>query len=240
VDEVMKNKQAIILAQGSQNRWDDPTGIYYQLKREIPYKHWLPVDHRIMLARTIDLLKEAGIENVLLVAEQIYASRCPGAQIFTQNFVGDLVDAIWQTAPWWKEDGVIYLHGDVLFSRLAIRLLSQSDSTKVLLARIEPNNLTGKLADEIFGFYIASSVFNEVLKRVESYHRQSPPKPWVFPHLLWDIEEFDAKGGLKQIEDKITAINDYTDDIDSPQAYEQFWGIMRTAAQMEDQQCSIS
>jgi len=230
--------RAIILAQGEGSRWDDQTSMYTELVRSVLYKQWLPVGDRTMIGRTVDLLREAGMENITVVAGQSFAAKCPGAEIFTQETVGSLVDAIWQTHPLWHDRGTVYLHGDVLFSRRAIDLLAHPDGTKVLLARIEPNIITGKQADEIFGFYIGPQVYAEARKRVLRYHRQAPPKPWRFPHLLWDLENIDPRGGLKQIEHLITAINDYTDDIDSPQGWERFWGPMKASAMMEDEQCS--
>jgi len=234
--------RAIILAQGESSRWDDPTGIYAELKRTVPYKHWLPVGDKTMIGRTVELLNRYIYDpDIYVVAEPSYADKCPGAEIYTQETVGDLVDAIYQTRHLWHDRGTIYLHGDVLFSRLAIDLLVNPHSTKVLLARIEPNKLTGKQADEIFGFYIGPKSYSEVWKRVLRYHQgsnASTPKPWVFLHLLWDIQSFGVKEGLKQVKDLITSINDYTDDIDSPQGFDQFWGPMKASAEMEDYKCS--
>lgn len=232
--------RAIILAQGLASRWDDPIGIYHNLKKSVPYKHWLPVGGRTMIGRTVELLRENLLENIVVVAEQIYAKVCPGVEVFTQQNVGDLVDAIYQTRRFWHDRGTIYMHGDVLFSRLALDLLVNPYSTKVLLARIEPSKLTGKKADEIFGFFIGPKSYDEVWNRVLRYHNNAPPKPWLFPHLLWNLPDFDPKDGLKQIGNLICKINDYTDDIDSPQGYDQFWGPMRTSAEMEDEEWSTS
>jgi len=236
--------RAIILAQGLSSRWDDPIGIHHDLIKQVPFKQWLPVGNRTMIGRTVELLREEFIEKIVVVAEPIFSTKCPGADIYTQQEVGDLVDAIYQTRHLWHDRGTIYLHGDVLFSRRAIDLLVNPHSTKVLLARIEPNELTGKEADEIFAFHIGPKSYDEVWDRVLRYHPKGyktdvvPPKPWVFPHLLWDIDGFWVDEGLKQIENLITTINDYTDDIDSPQAYDRFWGPMRASAEMEDEQCS--
>ena len=216
----------IIMAHGNQERWFE--------SYDAPFiaKHLLPVRKQPLLKRTIDLFLPYG--NVTVFAWGWYTSHI-NYPCHPINPVKGLLDGILQTRDSWG-DKTVFLLGDVLFSRQAV-----SDIVKInelmFFGRPGPNRVSGKAAGELFGFTMMRENWDQVIEYCEFMTVPSATqKKLKYPAKLWALYRLCCGNECHQyiIDLKLLEIiDDYTDDMDSPQAYKQFWGSM-IGAELED------
>lgn len=190
------------------------------IKNDVKYKHLIPLDNLPIVFRTVRQLKQYNTKIILIAPDEFkYYPECPNdIQITTLGYREDqnrtLIDGILKTEKFWKGRVNIIL-GDVIFSHKAIKLLYNRDLYNhdypiFILGRKGRNVITGKAAKELFALsftdFKIKDHFQQLLKssgKLWNYYYQ------FHPHLI-DPE-------------------DYTDDIDSPQAFEQFYPQMLQA-----------
>ena len=213
----------IIMAHGNQERWFE--------KYDAPFiaKHLLPVRKQPLLKRTIDLFAPHG--DVTVFAWDWYTSYID-YPCSTIHPVKSLLNGILQTRGSW-EDKTVFLLGDVLFSKQAVSDIVKIDELK-FFGRPGPNRVSGKAASELFGFTMMRGDWDQVIEYcefiiVKQKKLKCLPKLWALYRLCCGNECHQDIIDLKLLE----VIDDYTDDIDSPQAYNQFWGSM-IGAELED------
>jgi hypothetical protein len=206
-----------IMAQGEGSRWDW-TRPPAELKPS-EYKQLIPIGDEVLIQRTVRQLEG---NKIVLVANQDFFKYCN--VIFTLNSpVGTLIEGIAKTKPLWDKDRNIFILGDVVFSNAAIKTILNDQNPFTIFARFAGNIYTKKAAKEIFAVSVRGERLDWFKQLLNSLSRINAQK-------LWDMYFY-----LKNRDERIaTQINDYTDDCDSPEAYVEFFDIMRECALEDD------
>lgn len=214
------NRVIFVMAQGQGSRWHPQherrsTGLPLPI-----YKQCLPVSGEALIARTcrlvaadcqvvapVDLLAEHGLHGLTLAD--------PGPGLL--NGVIQVMDL----NP--MADEIVILLGDVLYSPRALEWL-MDDVPLRFLSRLLPSKVSGKAAPELFGFRATGKALADLyraMKRItrRDYGGGASTRLWS----LWD----------NLVNPPTIDLNDYTDDIDSPEEYMAFWPAMVSAA-LED------
>lgn len=131
--------RAIIQANGSRTRWGDYLGVP---------KQELVIDGEPLLARTVRLLREHGIADIV-IAGPFPGYGVPALVPLTEC---ELVDGRLATKPLWDRGGrTIILMGDVWYSDAAIATIAaHEERDEHLFARFTPSLCTGKRGSEIW------------------------------------------------------------------------------------------
>ena len=210
--------RAIILANGKRERWGDHLGIPKQL---------IEIDGEPLLARTIRLLRENGVSNILISGPFPgfgVDSFIPEADIDTIN------GRLGVRRKWSRVGRTVILLGDVFYSEAAMRTIVEYDGRDMhLFARFGPSALTGKVWAEIFAnsFWPEHHAQYEKSMRtvVEMHHRGEIPRGGLWESYLMDhghlYDGIHADGTVDNL-GNATVIDDWTDDFDFPGDYDAF------------------
>lgn len=198
------------MADGLGSRWEH---------KDIKYKQLITINSVPLIYRTVQQIS-LYTNDILVIAPEEF-EKYLNVQITTLGYRNHedrpLLDGILRTKPFWKSPTLILL-GDVIFSNYAIECLFKTEISSWILGRIKPNTVTGKQASELF-----SLRFDPKLENIEHNLSVSLNSG---SGKLWDY--------YYRIQPTIISINDYTDDIDSPQAYDEFYEQMNNAACKDD------
>lgn len=223
----MKKLAVFIMAQGQGNRWHRQHDRYH-LDLPFPiYKQCLPVGAEPLIVRTQRLLVEAGIPPAVVrtvaPAELLLdIGFAEGTSGITLPEPGTLLDGLGQCldgSPW--ADEIVFLMGDVLFSKRALAASLEGPSLR-FVGRLMPSRLTGKASPELFSLRIAGKDISRVRHHISVLTRrgqEGPKKLWS----LWDAI----------VNPPTLDMNDYTDDVDSAEEYLAYFSAMRDSA-LED------
>ena len=196
------------MADGLGSRWDHS---------EVKYKQLIDVNGTPLICRTLKQL-EPHNHNIIVVAPDYFKNILLHTLTITtlgyrEGEKRPLLDGILRTKDWWTDITYILL-GDVIYSNAAIECLFSVDFPSWILGRTKKNKITGKAAGELFAL-----VFDRTIP-IQDQLKELLSGP-ACTGKLWDY----YFGYLPPI----IELNDYTDDIDSPQAYEQFYPAMLEA-----------
>jgi hypothetical protein len=211
-----------IMAQGMQSRM---TGLKFR-------KQLLHVGGQAILARTIGLVRShwympvdaptsmtmeptvVGWPDFSTLVEQEY-----GCELLTLRYAGScILDGMHGTDPHWSAHRNIFLLGDVVYSRAAMDTILSCDEDVMFFGTDDLNRATG----ELFAYTMAGAAVNttaELLMRVGCRKLQlDRGQAGHLRNLLWIWMQFL---GLKPstlheyAEELMTAISDWTNDIDT-------------------------
>lgn len=223
-----------ILAQGQGSRWmvDDGRNMSIELPSE--YKQLTPLGNETIITRTIRQIREALggtiTVDVELIAPGDFLGYPLNENINFRSFrepTGCILEGICKTKNEWSGHRVVFLLGDVIYSNRMIKEIMSNSDTISLFGRKEANPITNKCAGEIFAFGF------DAAKEIQSYIWHQMRKLWFHNNLnnakLWTLYNFvDKEIPLHEID------NDYTDDIDSPEEYAQFYEKLKEYALEDD------
>jgi len=207
------------MAQGKGSRWGNP---------ELP-KQCIPIGGRPLIDRTLEMIPSNF--DVTLIAPGDTLPYIATDRKFNYRYFldpGSLLKGIWLCREGlnFQLDNVLILLGDVIFSRrMANYIFSKNWEEITLFGRIGGNKTTGKDASELFALWLPAHETENFFKELK---------------LVWiSLHESGKEGKLwnlsREFGYKIRTLNDdYTDDIDSPQEYEQFYEILNEAAIKDD------
>ena len=209
-----------IMAQGHGSRWlrDARTTI----ESPCEYKQVLPItDDENLISRTIRQLDYDPLIKVICAGE-FYPYLPEGTEIESfREPIQPILHGIWNTKQEWESyDRVIIILGDVAFSNLAIIRILINRQELALFGRLGANPITGKEAGEIFALSIYPDKYMEVICRLKDLWQSGKQKIWDY------YNEYGAD---------FVEINDYTDDVDSLEAYVQFWPKMKEKILEDDE-----
>lgn len=233
--------KVFLMAQGPGSRWGHPLFRVREFdKLAPPYKQLLAVNGEPLISRSVRLFREVGWNTTVVANEELIRLAGLDEGITLKDPGNDILDAVLQL-PYGEEPTIIAL-GDVLFSRDAVNRVTLEClmTASGVMARCEPSRVCRKVADEVFALWFHPRSAPYVLERCRWMRRRGstdrPKKPWGFPFAgLPDLEKtteaYKTGAGLKTVEDDLLVINDYTDDVDSPEEWEQFWPALRSAAE---------
>ena len=210
----------IIMCGGTYEDWETP-------------KHMTPVNGEPIVARTIRLLRENGIEDIAIstlnpVFEQF------GVPVLSHHNPYTLPKDADASTPWLDAffpmtEPVCYIFGDVVFSPRAIKTIVETDTDSIeFFASAKPlPSIYPKRWAEPFAYKVkdTSRFFKAIAQTIEldkqgAFKRQ--PVSWE----LWQV----IKGTpLNKVDySNYVAINDYTCDIDKPSDVELFEKIIKS------------
>lgn len=207
------NTAVIIMADGLSSRWEEEC------------KHLLPVNGIPLIARTVKQIKSCNLDNITLICPDSFRNIPELDKISTMSNgykpLEDrpLLDGILRTQMLWSDRTIILL-GDVCFSNKAIKLLVDSGMDYFLLGRKGRNKVTGKQAGELFALSFMDHNQEDLVDCLQDVLYSGEKKLW---------------GLYKYYPITIYETCDYTDDIDSVQAYTQFWDKLHKAAIEDDE-----
>lgn len=195
-----------ILAQGEGKRWNEETTIPVPCE----YKQMLPIQGVPNILRTISMLD--GRDYTLVARGEMLSPKqheITNGHLLTLQWAGNsILDGIKQLLP--VDDDVLFLLGDVIFSPRRLQQILSPKGDLYVSGRLGKNRFTGKLAGEIFSLYVQRDYQDKLLNLIHTTQRGSK---------LWHLDL--PFMGLER---------DWTDDIDSPEEYEQFYDKLNDLA----------
>lgn len=217
--------KAIIVCGGEATRWKNHLNTP---------KHLITIENERILDRTTRLLKERGIEDILVVTKE-YDERYN-----TPNSVQCVVDINYEknadadkflsSKHLWNTDGrTIVLYGDCYFTDEAIKtIVSFKKKEWTLFCRNTESNITGTPWGECFAisFYNESNEkFEDRLKYIAELHKTNIIKrcgAWEAYGAMVGREGKDVMRSHTKMLGNWVLINDFTEDFDSPEDYEEW------------------
>ena len=200
-------KKYVILANSSDKRFDVP-------------RQLLELNGEKLVARTIRLLKENGIEDIILTAsdKRFYDL---GAEVFVPNksdYNYENGTGYWLNAFPYElmDEPVCFIWGDVYFSEKAIKTIVNTETNKNLFFCTYNNRSTQyiKTHDEPLAFKVVDP--EEFKKHIEICKKAKDDKTACREPVIWEV--YRSMHGLNINEHKMTedyvVINDISCDID--------------------------
>ena len=208
----------IILCGGKYPRW--------QVPRQLVEIHGEPI-----VARTVRLLREAGVEDIAI------SSSCPEFERFgvpviyhANGFVArEMNPGDWCDAFCLMEEPVCYLFGDVVFSPDAIRRIVETETDGIEFFASAPpfSPMYPKNWAEPFAFKVADTGrFRRAIDDVKRLTREGKFRRTPIAWELWNVIQRGPAGDVNRLSfTGYVRINDYTCDVDMPQDVALFDGI---------------
>lgn len=198
-------------------------GGYYEKFGE--HKALSKINNEPLVARTIRLLKENNIDDIYISSnEEIFDKfNVPRLEhINTYKQVNGIQEGYWVDAYYPTEEPCIYLHGDVYYSKDAIKkILNLNPSVNTFIGNHYALNKEKKKVGEPFGWIIVDqekfrNAIEETKKLQDEGKCDRMPVSWELYQVLngHDVNGFDIS------EDTYLAIYDETIDIDYPEQIE--------------------
>ena len=211
----------IILCGGTYEDWEYP-------------KHMAVVNGEPIVARTIRLLRENGIEDIgISTNDDAFAGF--GVTLYKHNNPYTLpkdadADTPWLDAFYPMTEPVCYIFGDVVFSPKAIKTIVETDTDSIeFFASAKPlPSIYPKHWAEPFAFKVKdTSRFFKAIKDTNELDKQGLFKRQPVSWELWQVIKGTPLN--KVVYDNYTVINDYTCDIDEPKDIAYFDRILKTS-----------
>lgn len=241
--------KVFILANGLGTRWIDTPMFQGSLQTSFPGdmnyeafppKQLLQIGNTSIIQRTIDQVRKNICSSIILSAPGIICRDIIGVQnMIAPRYSGELLSGILQLHKMWDEEVNLFLLGDVVFSNSMIAEISGaceiancSNGIKPMLffGRIGSNRVTGKEASELFGVLVTKSGI-ETLRKTCLDHNDPSIKNGSGK--LWTLYKEFTKD-KENPDDFLVQSQDFTDDIDSPKEYQEFWSSLSLAALRDD------
>ena len=187
----------IILCGGTYEDWEYP-------------KHMAVVNGEPIVARTIRLLRENGIEDIAISSTNLDFLRFDVPVLSHHNPytcpVGADADTPWLDAFYPMTEPVCYIFGDVVFSPGAIKTIVETDTDSI-------------------EFFASAKPLPKAIKDTNKFDKQGLFKRQPIAWELWQV----IKGTpLNKVDyTNYTVINDYTCDIDEPEDIAYFDRILK-------------
>ena len=186
-------------------------------------KHLTEVNGEILVARTIRLLKENGIEDIAISSKDKRFDNLGVERLEHENdYQWDgkkVVRGYWLNAFYPTEEPVTYLYGDVYYSENCIKTIVNTNTNDVLFfaSTIPCRENYFKMWEEPFAFKVANQKrFRECIELCKKLRDKGKtnrePISWELYRVLngIDINKHKIRGGF-------IAINDESTDIDCPE-----------------------
>lgn len=215
------NTRAIIICAGEGTRWGDHLGVP---------KHLIEISGEPLLNRTVRLLQNSGIKDIVVVSKEDPRYKVEGATQYIPvlNYEDNAdADKFLSSRELWNENGrTIVLYGDVFFTLEAMNLIVNSPETDwTLFCRPGASRITGHKWGECFAISFYPDSHAEMEKQL---HRTA--KLWKTGKITrcggWELYRAMTGRPDNQIRHphvmttNYKEIDDFTEDFDSPQDYE--------------------
>lgn len=210
----MKHFKYIIMAGGTYEKWETP-------------KHLVEICGEPLVARTIRLLRENGIEDIAISTNNPGFSKF-GVPILKHKNPYHLPKDHDAESPWLDcfyptEEPVCYLFGDVVFSPAAIKTIVDTDTDDIQFFASAPPFAANycKPWAEPFAYKVVNhDKFWECIERAKRYDKEGL---YYRQPVSWELWQLIKRTPVNRIDyTNYVAINDYTCDIDVPEDIEKF------------------
>ena len=199
-------KKYIIMAGGNYKIWETP-------------RHLSKINGEEVIARTIRLLKENGITDISISANNPIFEKF-GLPILKHynSYDYDNYGGHWYDAFHLIDEPCCYIFGDVVFSPEAIKKIVETDTDDIELFGSTPPFAKQYIKDHIEAFALKVKKPEHLKQALEkTIELEKQGKFWRKP-LIWEVWIVIKDTPLQKKEDEYlynyTAINDYTCDID--------------------------
>ena len=201
----------IIMCGGHYKKWETP-------------RHLLKVKGEAIVARTIRLLREAGVEDISISSDNPLF-RGFGVPMITHDdyYVArkyDDMDGYWCNCFYPTDEPTCYIMGDVIFSPAAIRTIVDYEGRDIMLFGSKPPFAPEypKPYVEPFAFKVwDTDHLKEACKKVK---QMAETGAFYRKPIAWETWSVIVGGDPNMIDQSYVAINDYTCDIDNPEEIE--------------------
>lgn len=188
-------------------------------------RHLLEIKGEPIVARTIRLLRENGVEDISISTDAPELFEGFGVDITKCKYNDELYDdELWITAFIRLDFPVCYLFGDVVFSPEAIKTIVETETDDVEFFASAPPfpNTYKKRWAEPFAFKVYNNEhFNEAIIDTAYLHRFYGA--FKREPIAWELWQVIKRTPLNIIDyTNYTVINDYTCDIDEPEDIKNF------------------
>ena len=211
----------IIMCGGTYEDWEYP-------------KHMAVVNGEPIVARTIRLLRENGIEDIAISSMNLDFLRfdVPVLSHYNPYTLPKDADAStpWLDAFYPMTEPVCYIFGDVVFSPRSIKTIVETDTDSIeFFASAKPlPSIYPKHWAEPFAFKVKdTSRFFKAIKDTNKLDKQGLFKRQPVSWELWQVIKGTPLN--KVCYDNYTVINDYTCDVDEPKDIAYFDRILKTS-----------
>lgn len=196
----------IIMCGGTYKKWETP-------------RHMLPINGEPIVARTIRLLRENGVEDIAISSNNPIFEKL-GVPVLkhennmvvteTLNVRGYWVDAFYPT-----DEPVCYMLGDVVYSPEAIKTIIGTDTNDIEFFASSPPFASGYIKPwaEPFALKVENT---DHLKHAVCITKQYADMGLFYRHpIMWELWQVIQATPLNHIDyGNYTVINDYTCDVD--------------------------
>ena len=185
-------------------------------------RHLLEIKGEPIVARTIRLLRESGVEDIAISTDAPELFEGFGVQIIKRIFY---LDALWiECFPHNSFESTCFIFGDVVFSPKAIKTIVETETEDVEFFASAPPfpTIYKKRWAEPFAFKVQDTQhFQDAIKdTVKLSERYSAFKR---EPIAWELWQVIKRTPLNIIDyTNYTVINDYTCDIDEPEDIKNF------------------
>ena len=198
----------IIMCGGNYTRFDKP-------------KQLTEIDGEPLVARTIRLLQDAGIDDIAISSNDERFERFGVPVLHHENnwtVRGDEdIDGWWLDCFYPTDEPVCYIFGDVYFSPEAIWTIVETDTDNIMLFGSRPPFVPEypKTWREPFAFKVVDQFgFKAAIRKTKTWHEQGRFKRHPIAWQLWKVIR---RTPIDRAPRGYTVINDYTCDIDKPE-----------------------
>lgn len=230
-----------ILAQGQGSRWMAEHGRNIAIELPSEYKQLIPMGYNprgegeLLIQRTFrqlcNNLDWLSATNVTVIAHGEFVEYTPKWAKFRsfREPTGCILEGICRTKDEWEDHRIVFLLGDVIYSNAMMKEILTNKNNIALFGRMGMNNITGKEASEIFALSFSggeSSFIWERMRHIWFHDGNNRAKLWTLYDYIRDYEGLDF----------ISILDDYTDDVDSPEEYDQFFDTLKEMALEDDKE----
>jgi hypothetical protein len=199
-------------------------------------KHEIMVGLQALISRTAAMLFERGMMETVFFGPLHYSGLVAPFPILNNTTEMPLLDAMRNLALRGTER-TVFLLGDVVFSnRVMNQLLGHAVDEVRFAGRQGPNLITGKRSGELFGVSVPSRFYDELDQHcawmtARGQPRLYPPKLWALARMFAGVEHQDSNPYLHNVG---FGAPDWTDDVDSPEEYTDYFRALSDAAIADD------
>ena len=184
-------------------------------------KQLTEIDGEQLVARTIRLLREAGVEDIAISSNDARFEAFGVPVLHHENIWvvrGDQdIDGWWVDCFYPTEDEACYIFGDVYFSPEAIRTIVNTGTNSIMLFGSKKPFAPEypKPYREPFAYKVVDqSRFREAIKLTKKWHQQNR---FSRHPIAWELWKVIQGAPLDRAPRGYTVINDYTCDVDTPE-----------------------
>lgn len=215
----------IIMCGGHYDKWDKP-------------KHLTEINGEPIVARTIRLLKENGVEDIAISSNDDRFSAL-GAPLLKHRNPYHLPKDTDAKTPWLDAfypmtESVCYIFGDVVFSPRAIQTIvrTETDSIEFFASAKPLADIYPKHWAEPFAFKVSDT--ERFFKAIEQTKKLDKEGQFKRQPVSWELWQVIKGTPLNKVDyTNYTVINDYTCDIDSPEDIKLFEQIIKHRSKSE-------